>query len=94
MNRHALHHCGLDSHGNRHWRLKTATAARNCRQHAMLFPRVVVVTPLAAGRVVWRNGLQQRRWHAVAAQVRADRCSFLTTLPRQALVPPIPPRFR
>ena len=93
MNRYALYHCGLDTRGHRHWRMKTAVAMRNCRQQTALFPRVVVVTPLAAGCVVWRNGLHRRRWTEVAMQVRADRRSFLATLAYPALVCPIPPPF-
>ena len=94
MNRHALYHCGLDNRGHRHWRMKTHVAVRNCRQHAALFPRIVLVTRVGVGREVWRTGLQQRRWCVVAAQVRADRRSFLTTLSYPALVSPIPPTFR
>ncbi len=94
MNRHVLYHCGLDTRGHRHWRLKTHLAIRNCRYHAALFPRIVVITRCAAGREVWRTGLQQRRWYAVAAQVRADRRSFLTTLTYPPLVSPNPPDFR
>ena len=93
MNRYALYHCGLDCKGHRHWRRKTTTAMRHCKQQASLFPKIVLATSVTTGRAVWRNGLHQRRWHAVAAQVRTDRRCFLTTLPRPALVSPIPPMF-
>ena len=89
LNRYALHHCGLDATGHRHWRRKDVVAVRRCKQHAALFPKVVVVSTCCAGRVVWRNGMHQRRWQAVAAEVRGDRLTFLTTLPRPALVPPV-----
>lgn len=94
MNRYAIYHCGLDRNGHRHWRMKTHTAVRNCRQQAALFPRIVVVTRPRPGQVVWRTGLQRRRWYAMTARVRADRRSFVTTLTYPALVSPIPPTFR
>jgi hypothetical protein len=90
MNRYAVYHCGLDNRGHRHWRMKTHVAIRHCRQHAALFPRIVVITPVKFGREVWRNGLQQRCWCMIAAKVRADRRSFLTTLSHPALVSPVP----
>ena len=89
MNRHVLFHCGLDCHGNRHWRLKSTVAVRVSRHHAALFPKVIVVARTVPCRPVWRNGLQQRRCQALATVLRAERRSFLTTLPRPALVPPL-----
>ena len=88
MNRHALYHCGLDCLGNRHRRLKATAAVRLSRHHAQLVPRVVVVARTAPCRAVWRTGLQQRHCLALALVLRAERRSFLTTLPRAALVPP------
>lgn len=94
MNRYAIHHCGLDARGHRHWRRKDVSAMRRCAQHAALFPKVVVVSTCCAGRVIWRNGLHQRRWLAVAAGVRTDRTTFLTTLSHPALVSPVAPLSR
>ena len=91
MKHHALFHCGLDCRGNRHRRLKTAVVVRVSRHHAALFPKVIVVARTAPCRTVWRTGLQQRQWQALSAVLRAERRSFLTTLPRPALVPPVPP---
>ena len=87
--RYVLHHCGMDAAGNRHWRRKDVAAVQRCRKQAALFPRVVVVSTCCAGRVIWRNGMHQRRWNAVAAGVRGDRLTFLTTLPRPAMVSPL-----
>lgn len=93
MNRHVLFHCGLDCQGNRHRRMKAVAAVRVSRHHAALFPKVVVVARTAPCRTVWRTGLQQRRCLALAAVLRAERRSFLTTLPRPPLVPPITTLF-
>ena len=93
MNRHALYHCGLDHKGNRHWRMKTSAAMGCHRKQVVLFPKVVVMMRCQSTRAVWRNGLHQRHWIAVAAQVRAHRRSFLTTLPRPPLVSPIRTSF-
>lgn len=89
MNRHAIHHCGMDARGHRHWRMKPVAAMRRCVRHGTLLPRVVWVVPCGVGREVWRNGLQQRRWRVVVEQVRSDRRSFLTTLGHPALVSPV-----
>ena len=89
MNRHALFHCGLDCQGNRHLRLKSAVAVRVSRHHAALAPKVVVAVRTGPGRTVWRTGFQQRRCLALLTVLRAERRSFLTTLPRAPLVPPI-----
>ena len=88
MNRHALYHCALDCLGNRQRRLKATAAVRASRHHAALVPRVVMVARTAPCRAVWRTGLQQRRCLALALVLRAERRSFLTTLPRPPLVPP------
>ncbi len=93
MNRYARYHCGLDYKGNRHWRMKTSVAMGCHRTQVMLFPKVVVAARCGPAREVWRNGLHRRRWIAIAAQVRAHRRSFLTTLPRSPLVSPIQARF-
>jgi hypothetical protein len=93
MNRYALYHCGLDCKGDRHWRLKTASDMRHCRQQTALFPKVVVMTPVRAGRAVWRNGHHQRRWQAAVVQVRVSRRSFLSTLPKPSLVSAVMPTF-
>lgn len=93
MQHHALFHCGLDCLGNRHRRMKATVVVRAVRHHAALFPRVVVVGRASQCRQVWRTGLQQARWQALNQVLRAERRSFLATLPRRALVPPVPPRF-
>jgi len=89
MNRHALYHCGLDCHGHRHWRLKTHVAIRNCRRQRAVLPKIVAASRPGAGREVWRTGLHRRQWQLIAARVRADRRSFLTTLAAPALVSPL-----
>jgi hypothetical protein len=94
MNRYASYHCGLDCKGDRHWRLKTASDMRHCRQQTALFPKIVVTTSARTGRSVWRNGHHQRRWQAAVAQVRASRRSFLSTLPERPLVSVVLPSFR
>ena len=91
MNRHALFHCGLDCDGNRHRRLKATAAVRATRHHATLVPRVVIVARVSPCRTVWRTGLQQRRWQALCTVLRAERRSFLATLPRGALMPQAAP---
>ena len=93
MNRHACYHCGLDQDGNRHWRAKDVVAMRHHRVCVILFPKVVATSRVGPTREVWRNGLQRRRWLAVAIQVRAHRRSFRATLPRPALVPLTPSIF-
>ena len=93
MQRQAYYQCGTDCDGARHRRLRGTAVVLICRRQAVLFPRIVSIGRIAAGREIWRNGLQQRRWQAVTAMLRAERRSFLMTLPRPPLVPPVPPRF-
>ncbi|MCK8787285.1 hypothetical protein M0638_23205 [Roseomonas sp. NAR14] len=93
MQRQAIYQYGIDCDGARHRRLRRTVVVLTCRRQALLFPRIVAPGRIAAGREVWRNGLQQRRWQAVTAVLRAERRSFLMTLPRPPLVPPVLPRF-
>lgn len=61
-----------------------------CRQRRrlQLLPRVVLPKG-GTERCRWRNGLQQRHWQVVTIALRADRVSFLSTLRRPPLVPPL-----
>ncbi len=93
INRYARYHCCLDAQGHRCWRMKSAAEVRRCRQQHSLLPRMVRLVGCTSGREVWRNGLHQRRWKLLAARVRADRRSFLTTLLYPPLVYPLLPRF-
>lgn len=93
MRHHVLYHCGLDCHGNRHRRLKTAVAVRATRHHAALIPKVVIVARVSRCQVVWRTGLQRTRWRSLTEMLRAERRSFLATLPYPPLITTIPPRF-
>jgi len=40
---------------------------------------------------VWRTGLQQRRWQFLCVVLRAERRSFLATLPRAPLTSSVMP---